>query len=101
MAQSHQHILTHGLRGQIGKQLVFKQYGKKTVVTKYPDMSNVKPSSKQKKMRWSFQKAVAYAQAINNDPVKKALYAKKVKKGQTVYHYAIKEFMKGGVSGEL
>jgi hypothetical protein len=94
MARTNQNPLTKGLQGQIGKQLVFKKYGKKTVVTKYPDMSNVKPSSKQKKMRRSFQKAVAYAQAINNDPVKKAVYAKKVKKGQTVYHYAIKEYLK-------
>jgi hypothetical protein len=37
---------------------------------------------------------VAYAQAINNDPVKKAAYAQKVKKGQSVYHYAIQEYRK-------
>ena len=92
MAQSHQHILTHGLRGQIGKQLVFKQYGKKTVVSRYPDMSNITPSSLQKEKRSRFKEAVAYAQAINNDAVMKAVYAKKVKKGQTVYHYAIKEY---------
>ena len=95
MARTNQNLLIKGLQGQIGKQLVFKKYGKKTVVTKYPDMSNVKPSSKQKKMRRSFGKAVAYAQAINNDPVKKAVYAKKVRKGQTVYHFAMREFMKG------
>ncbi len=49
MAQTNQHFLTHGLKGQIGKQLVFKQYGKKTVVSRYPDMSNVKPVYYKKK----------------------------------------------------
>ena len=39
--------------------------------------------------------AVAYAKAINNDPEKKATYKKKVKKGQTVYHYAMREFLRG------
>jgi len=34
------------------------------------------------------------AQAINNDPAKKAAYRKKLKKGQTVFHYAISECLK-------
>jgi hypothetical protein len=33
--------------GHLGKQIVFKQYGDKTVVSKYPDMSKRKLSSKQ------------------------------------------------------
>ncbi|NCU05791.1 MAG: hypothetical protein GXC73_17625 [Chitinophagaceae bacterium] len=94
MARTNRNPLLKGLRGQIGKQLVFKQYGKKTVVSKFPDMSHVKASPKQKKIRKGFQKAVAYAQGINNDPVKKAVYAKKVKKGQTVFNYAISEFLR-------
>ena len=94
MAQSNKNILLHQLRGQIGKQFVVKQYGTKTVVTAYPDMSNIKPSKGQKQKRTAFAEAVAYAQAIINDPEKKALYKGKVKKRQTVYHYAIKEFLK-------
>ena len=35
------------LSGHVGKQLVFKQYGDKTVVSKYPDMSKRKLSAKQ------------------------------------------------------
>ncbi len=93
MAESLNSILLHGVRGQIGKQIVVKQYGKKTVVTAYPDMSKVKPSKQQKEKRKKFAQAVAYARGINNNPMKKALYAKKVKKRQTVYHYAIKEYL--------
>ena len=41
-------FLLKGLRGHIGKEIVFKKYGNKTVVTRYPDMSNVKPSVRRK-----------------------------------------------------
>lgn len=94
MARTNNNIITTALKGQIGKQLVFKQYGKKTVVTRYPDMSKVVPSDLQKKQRSSFGEAVAYAKTINNDPVIKAKYAKKIKKGKSVFQYAIQEFLR-------
>lgn len=81
------------ISGGLGRQLVFKQYKGKTVVTAYPDMSNVKPSAKQTKTRNVFAEAVVYAQGITHDPVKKAEYAKRVKQGQTVYHFAVKEYL--------
>jgi hypothetical protein len=56
------------LSGQLGKQLVFKQYGDKTVVTQYPDMSRIKPSALQKQKRSIFKDAVAYAKNITHDP---------------------------------
>ena len=87
-------FLLKGLRGHIGKEIVFKKYGNKTVVTRYPDMSNVKPSELQKKEQSRFARAVAYAQNINRNPALKAEYKTKVKKGQTVYHFAISEYLK-------
>ena len=81
------------IQGGIGKQLVFKKYGDKTVVTSYPDMSKVKPSKGQKEGRKLFAEAVAYAKAINRNVEQKALYLQKVKKGQSVYHYALKEYL--------
>ena len=94
MARSESNPLLHQVRGQIGKQIGVKRYGKKTVISAYPDMSGVKPSKLQKVKRKSFADAVAYAKAINNDPVKKALYKKKVNKGQRVFNYAIREYLK-------
>lgn len=94
MAQSLKSLLLHQIKGQIGKQIVVKQYGNKTVITSYPDMSKVKPSKLQQVKRKRFSEAVAYARAINNDPGRKALYARKLKKGQRVYNYAIKEYLK-------
>ncbi|RPE12793.1 hypothetical protein EGT74_04410 [Chitinophaga lutea] len=35
------------LSGHVGREVVFKQYGDKTVVSKYPDMSNRTLSPKQ------------------------------------------------------
>ena len=93
MAQSNSSILLHTLRGAIGKQIVVKQYGNKTVITAYPDMSHVKPSKLQKQKRKNFSAAIEYACSIVNDPVKKAAYAKKLKKGARVYTTAIKEFL--------
>ena len=87
-------FLLKGLRGSIGKEIVFKKYGNKTVVTRYPDMSNVKPSELQKQRQRRFAKAVAYVQNINRNPALKAEYKAKVKKGQTVYHFAISEYLK-------
>ena len=84
--------LFQGISGAVGKQLVFKKYGSKTVVTNYPDMSKVKPSELQVENRNGFRDAVAYAKGISNNPVKKAEYLKKVKAGETVYRFAIKEY---------
>mgnify|MGYP006152991225 FL=1 len=92
MATTTNNLLLRQVRGQIGKQFVVKQYGKKTVITAYPDMSNVKPSKAQKSNQKAFAKAVAYAQSILHNPVKKKAYAAKLKKGASVYHAAMKEF---------
>ncbi|MDQ2753030.1 MAG: hypothetical protein M3R72_08405 [Bacteroidota bacterium] len=85
--------LLENIRGGLGKQLVFKQYKDKTVVTSYPDMSKVKPSEQQKEGRKLFAEAVAYAKAISQNPVQKAHYQKKVKLGESVYHFALKEYL--------
>jgi hypothetical protein len=95
MAYSTHSLLLHNLRGQLGKQIVVKQYGKKTVVTAYPDMSGIKPSTLQKQKRKRFADAVAYAQSILYDPARKAAYARKLKKGERVYTAAIKEWLAG------
>ncbi len=63
MARS-ENILLKMLRGQIGKQLVIKQWGNKTIVTSYPDMSNRKLSAKQKAVNEKMAEANDYARAI-------------------------------------
>ncbi|MGB8192763.1 MAG: hypothetical protein WCF67_12625 [Chitinophagaceae bacterium] len=86
-------LLVTGIQGGLGKQIVVKHYSYGVVVTKFPDMSSIKPSELQKEKRSVFSEAVAYARSILRDPVQKAAYKKKIKKGQTVYHAAIREFL--------
>ena len=86
------HIL-EGLSGKIGKQLVYKHYANGTVVSKMPDMSKVKPSAKQLEAKSTFKEAVHYSQQILADPKQKAAYEQLIGEGQTVYRYAIAEYM--------
>jgi hypothetical protein len=92
MAQVN-NALVDGMRGAFGKEFVFRTRGGKTFISKYPDMSNVKPSAKQLKEKSRFSKAVKYAQAIIADPKKKAAYEKKLDGASSVYHAAIKEYL--------
>jgi hypothetical protein len=50
--------------GHVGKSVVFKQYGEKTVVSKYPDMSKRKLSEKQVAMNETFMGAIYTAKHI-------------------------------------
>jgi hypothetical protein len=64
-----ENILLHKLSGHIGRQLVVKQYGDKTVIAKYPDMSNRKLSKKQRQVNKLMQEANADARRILAEPV--------------------------------
>lgn len=79
-------------RGKKTKDFILKTRGGKTFVSKCPDMSNVVPSALQLEYKNRFMLAVEYAKSIINDPVKKATY--KTKPGSTVYHSAIKDYLK-------
>ena len=88
-------IISQGLSGAIGKELVFKRYADKTVVTKYPNMKNIMPSTAQKTQRIKFKKAHLFAKNINDNPVSKAAFGLKIPAGKSVYRWAVKEYMKG------
>jgi hypothetical protein len=62
-----ENILLKNLSGHLGKQVVFKQYGDKTVVSKYPDMSRRKLSSKQLRVNEIMQEAHFNAKTIMAD----------------------------------
>jgi hypothetical protein len=91
MATVTDNLILKGVRGRIG-ELVIKQYANRIVITKVPDMDGIKPSPKQKAHRKIFGAAVKYARHIAKHPLKRKEYAAKIKPGETVYHYAMKEF---------
>lgn len=95
MAIQKKNVLTKGLSGKVNDQLLYKQYSYGTVVGKIPDRSRVVLSKKQKSCNTSFSLAVAYAQSVISDPLKKARYQSRLPAGKTVYHAAIAEFLEG------
>lgn len=98
MARNRNNIITDGYSGAIGKKVVLKRINGETFACKYPDMSRVKYNKKQVGYQNLFAKAVAHARAVMNDPIKREEYAQKIhndkrKRGTSVYHSALKEFM--------
>jgi hypothetical protein len=87
-----ENIFLKNVRGTIGRQMVIKTYSWGTVITKYPNMSKVKPSKAQKQQRKSFGEAVVYAKALMADPERAEALKKKLEKGKSVYRAAIREF---------
>jgi predicted HTH transcriptional regulator len=91
MGEVKHNIITIGISGKLGKDLVSKIINGKTFHTKYPDRSQVKYTQEQLKIKMIFRDAAKFAADIVNDPVKKAAYKKK--KGYTVYHTALADYM--------
>lgn len=94
MATVPKHSLLASLSGGLGKEIVFKQYRDKTVVSKYPDMSRIKPTELQKQQRKLMKEANAYASKVKRDPRLRAAYEKKLKPGESVFHKAKQDFFK-------
>ncbi|HEU0112838.1 MAG TPA: hypothetical protein VFQ73_18325 [Flavisolibacter sp.] len=96
MARLTKNSVLSGLSGTLGKEIVFKQYADKVVVSKYPDMSKVKASELQKLSRKRMKEATAYASHINRNPELRAAFEKTLQPGQTVYREAIKAYFAKG-----
>jgi hypothetical protein len=64
-------LLMQGVRGAIGKQLVFRVYGTKQVVSAYPDMSERKLSAAQVRRTKVMKQANAELKKIKADKQKR------------------------------
>ncbi|ULQ52382.1 hypothetical protein [Flavihumibacter fluvii] len=98
MAKNNNNMLTRNYSGKVGKEFVFKDYKDETLLTKYPDRSNVRLSLLQRESNGTFSKAVAHAKAVLADPVrseelKKQLKSRKKTAKQSVYHASIQQYM--------
>ncbi|MBN2213642.1 MAG: hypothetical protein JW723_05305 [Bacteroidales bacterium] len=92
MARLKERNIIKGLSGRVGKNFIFKQYGSKTIISVYPDMSKVRLSAKQKKENNRFREAMAYARSQMSDPDAKAAYKAKAKDMQKPHNVAIADF---------
>lgn len=93
MAISANNLITENLSGKVGN-VIFKNYGNKTIISKYPNMSNVVRTEKQKENQLKFKAAQAYAKSILSDPAQKLAFAKTIPKEKKVYHAAISKYLK-------
>jgi len=91
MAESKNNVVTHGLSGKIDL-LVFRQRGKKTIVTKAPIQSSQPASKAQQVVRTKFQQAVIYGKSVGANPAQKTAYQEQAVEGQSFYNIAIADF---------
>src|SRR5205814_10340116 len=96
-----ENILLKKLSGHLGKQIVFKQYGNKTVVCKYPDMSNRILSPKQVRINEIMAEANEEARRIMADEELRNLAQVRLNVTRNrLYTALIKEYFKAIQSGE-
>ena len=87
-------VVTQGWSGKLGQHIVFRQRGGNTYVVKAPDFSNRVLSDLQQKQVSRFKQAVHYAQYVLKTPVLKQRYKELSSISESVYHKAIKDFLK-------
>jgi hypothetical protein len=88
-----ENILLKMMSGHLGKQLVIRQYGDKTVVSKYPDMSRRKLSAKQKQVNKTMIEANVFAKKImTNDKLRNEAQLRLNVKRNKLYTSLIKEY---------
>ena len=95
MAQSINNILTKGLSGMVGGQIVFRSWKGKTFVSVAPKKPK-KQSLLQKENRSRFRMATAFAKRMMKDPAKKIEYKALADKMNlpNAYTAAITEYMR-------
>ena len=94
-----ENLLLQKLSGHLGKQIVFKQYGEKTVVTKYPDMSKRKLSPKQLRVNAIMEEANSEAKRIIADEeMRNAAQVRLNVTRNKLYTALIKEYFKAMAS---
>ena len=90
-----ENLLLKKLSGHLGKQIVFKQYGDKTVVSKYPDMSRRKLSPKQLRINEIMEEANENAKRImGNDVLRNEAQIRLNVTSNKLYTSLIKEYFK-------
>jgi hypothetical protein len=88
-------LLLKNLSGHIGQQIVIKQYGDKTVMTKYPDMSSRKLSLKQKQVNKVMEEANEVARdIIAHEETRNAAQVRLNVTRNKLYTALIKEYFK-------
>jgi hypothetical protein len=89
------HPLMKLISGMLGKEVIFKNYYEKTVVSKKPDMSKRVLTEKQKDWNWRMKYANAYAKNIygNKEGRMKERVRLSLPPHKSLYHALVKEHL--------
>jgi len=102
MTKVKNNLITTGLSGKLGKQVVFRQWGSETFLAKAPVRSqNSIDSELRIKNKLRFKEASAFAKKAMNDPELKQAYKKKCKARVTAYARAVQDFFNVPSIGEI
>ncbi|MCX6246955.1 MAG: hypothetical protein NTW10_04410 [Bacteroidetes bacterium] len=97
MANSSGNVITHGLRGKFGNQVIFKIMNGKSITANVPDRWNVVPVGGQIETVDRFKEAAIWAKELNSDPLRRQPYAALAGNGMCVYTLAVKDYMRSPV----
>ena len=92
MAISFNNLITKYFSGRVG-DIVLKNYGGRTVMSKRPDCSKVIRSERQSANNDRFKKAVKYGQYAIRTPELLAFYTKIKISNQSAYNAAVSDFL--------
>lgn len=102
MAKVKNNIVTQGLSGTLGGQLVFRQTSRGTVVSVAPQAPSGPPTAAQAAQRTRFQQAVIYAKGQSQDDAVRADYADQAKAQDiSVYNVLLRDFMQAPSIGDV
>ena len=93
MATADESIIIGKLRGMLGRELVFRHWDGKLIVSKAPAPQKRKPSRQQAKTREQFSLATRYAKKACKNPERAAAYESTLKPRQNVYSRALQDFI--------
>lgn len=94
MAESTDNVVMYGMRGLVGKLLVFKNFFGKTIVARRPRRTDAPPLPEQLERQERFRLAAIYAKNAIAVPLTKAEYEAAAKPGQTAFNIALADFFK-------
>jgi hypothetical protein len=96
MAKITLNQIVTNVRGKVGEFVFRRTHTGEMILSKVPDMSNVKWSKAQQAHRQRFKEAVAYAKAAMAEPKVRAMYEKSAtEQHKRPFDMAVSDYFKG------
>ena len=101
MATVKKNIVTQGLSGKLGNNIVFRNRGGKTIVAVTPEKKKRVYTEAQRKQTRKFRSAIVYGKQAIQDPTTKAVYEAQAKDGQSAFNIAVADYLNAPSIEEL